>query len=92
MQPQTVEHPLIESIICPPQVREVFDEEALVGLAQSIKEVGVRQPIQIRRCGGKLLLTYGARRLAAAKKAGLTTIPAIIEDRFRSLKIANGRI
>ena len=63
------------------QTREVFDEVALEDLAGSIKEVGVLQPILVRPLGnGSYELVAGERRWRAARRAGLTTIPALIKD------------
>jgi ParB family chromosome partitioning protein len=57
----------------------VFDLEQLDELAQSIKEVGLLQPIVVRpQPHGQYELVMGERRLRASKQAGLTSIPAII--------------
>ncbi len=63
------------------QPRTVFSEEELEELSQSIKEHGVLQPIVVRRKGdGMFELIAGERRTRAAKKAGLSAIPAIIRN------------
>src|SRR5687767_6901855 len=62
------------------QPREAFDEEALGGLARSIREVGVLQPVVVRVREDGYELVAGERRLRAAKMAGLATIPAIIRE------------
>ncbi|MGA1145532.1 MAG: ParB/RepB/Spo0J family partition protein [Candidatus Nanopelagicales bacterium] len=67
----------------PQQPRQVFDEEALAELTFSIKEIGLLQPIVVRRLGSPqdgaaFELIAGERRLRASKDAGLSTIPAII--------------
>lgn len=62
------------------QPRERFDDEALGGLAMSIREVGVLQPIVVRRRDEGYELVAGERRLRAAKLAGLATIPAVIRE------------
>lgn len=62
------------------QPRETFDEEGIVALASSIREVGVLQPIVVRRREDGYELVAGERRLRAAKHAGLATIPAVIRD------------
>jgi ParB family chromosome partitioning protein len=64
----------------PKQPRTHFDEETIDSLAASIREVGVLQPIVVRRSQGGYELIAGERRLRAAKKAGLATIPAVIRD------------
>ncbi|MDD4149160.1 MAG: ParB/RepB/Spo0J family partition protein [Bacteroidales bacterium] len=63
----------------PFQPRSTFDEEALQELADSIKELGVIQPITVRYLEtGKFQLISGERRLRASKLAGLKKIPAYI--------------
>ncbi|MGD9793384.1 MAG: ParB/RepB/Spo0J family partition protein [Acidimicrobiia bacterium] len=63
----------------PFQPRRSFDEEGLVSLAASIRELGVLQPILVRITDdGRYQLVAGERRLRASKRAGLDTIPAII--------------
>jgi ParB family chromosome partitioning protein len=70
----------IDSIeINPFQPRSNFNEEALQELAISIKELGVIQPITVRKLDfNKYQLISGERRLRASKQAGFTTIPAYI--------------
>ncbi|MDP6922941.1 MAG: ParB/RepB/Spo0J family partition protein [Lutibacter sp.] len=63
----------------PFQPRSYFHEEALHELADSIKELGVIQPITVRKmAGNKFQLVSGERRLRASKSIGNTTIPAFI--------------
>ena len=63
----------------PKQPRSVFDEDALNELVESIKEVGLLQPVVVRPLGdGRYELVMGERRLRASQKAGLSTIPAIV--------------
>jgi ParB family transcriptional regulator, chromosome partitioning protein len=64
----------------PRQPREEFNQESLEGLAASIREVGVLQPIVVRRDNGGYELVAGERRLRAAKLAELATIPAVIRE------------
>jgi ParB/RepB/Spo0J family partition protein len=66
---------------CDPQARERFDEESLIGLAQSIKESGVLQPLLVRRDGERFVVVEGERRLRACRKAGIPEVPVIIDDR-----------
>ena len=70
----------IDSIeINPFQPRTNFNEETLQELAKSIKELGVIQPITVRKLEfNKFQLISGERRLRATKLIGLTTIPAYI--------------
>lgn len=68
------------------QPREIFDEEALVGLTDSVRELGVLQPILVRPSGKgpeggeSYELIAGERRWRAARRAGLSTIPAIVRE------------
>lgn len=63
----------------PQQPREHFDEEALAALADSIREVGVLQPVLVRATeDGTYELIAGERRWRASRRVGLQTIPAII--------------
>jgi len=64
----------------PRQPRTLFDEESLESLARSIQEVGVLQPVVVRRLETGYELVAGERRLRAARLAGLATIPAVIRD------------
>ena len=65
----------------PLQPRNHFDEEAMSSLAASIREVGVLQPILVRDLGeGEYELIAGERRWRAARRAGLQTIPVIIQS------------
>ena len=62
----------------PAQPRKVFREEALVELADSIRQHGILQPLSVRRVGNTYELIAGERRLRAAQLAGLSDIPCII--------------
>jgi ParB family chromosome partitioning protein len=64
----------------PRQPRVDFPEESLAALARSIREVGVLQPVVVRRRDGGYELVAGERRVRAAKLAGLATIPAIVRE------------
>ena len=64
----------------PQQPRTHFDEETLSGLAESIGEVGVLQPVVVRTEGDRYILIAGERRCRAARIAGLDEIPAIIKS------------
>lgn len=74
----------------PHQPRRSFDEETLVGLADSIREVGVLQPLLVRASGEQFELIAGERRLRAAKRAGLTEVPVVVRtaDDLASLEQA----
>ena len=84
----------------PHQPRQVFDEDDITELAASIKEVGLLQPIVVRRREhgddgeADYELIMGERRLRAAKEAGLETIPAVVryaadEDLLRDALLEN---
>lgn len=65
----------------PRQPRGIFDEDELEGLATSIRDMGLLQPLVVRRTGeDRYELIAGERRLRASRIAGLTTVPAIIRD------------
>jgi ParB family transcriptional regulator, chromosome partitioning protein len=63
------------------QPRQVFEEEAMAELVHSITEVGLLQPIVVRRSGGDTFeLVMGERRWRASQLAGLDVIPAIVRE------------
>ena len=62
----------------PAQPRELFREESLTELADSIRQHGILQPLSVRRVGTSYELIAGERRLRAGMMAGLTEIPCII--------------
>lgn len=63
----------------PFQPRTEFDETALKELAESIKQLGVIQPVTLRKLdNGRYQIIMGERRCRASKLAGLTTVPAFI--------------
>ncbi len=62
------------------QPRKTFDEEELKGLAESIEEHGVLQPLILRKQGEKYQIIAGERRYRAAKQAGLEKVPALVKD------------
>ena len=64
----------------PKQPRNKFDDATLMELADSIKEVGVLQPITVKKNGDYYVIIAGERRWRAARIAGLEKIPAIEKD------------
>jgi ParB family transcriptional regulator, chromosome partitioning protein len=75
----------------PSQPRRAFDEQALQGLADSIRARGVLQPVLVRPApGGRYELIAGERRWRAAKLAELDRVPAIVRhhDDATSLEVA----
>lgn len=75
------------------QPRTSFDEEAMVSLAASIREVGVLQPILVRDLGeGRYQLIAGERRWRAAKRVGLPSIPAIVRTATEAERLEHALI
>jgi len=62
------------------QPRRVFDEEKLRGLAKSIAQQGLIQPVLLRPKGGKYVIVHGERRFQAHKMLGLKTIRAEVRE------------
>lgn len=75
------EIPIEQIIPNPDQPRKTFKKNELDELAESIKEIGVIQPILIKKSNDKeYVLIAGERRLRASKIAGLKKIPVIIRE------------
>ncbi|CAN5351084.1 MAG: ParB/RepB/Spo0J family partition protein [Acidimicrobiia bacterium] len=65
----------------PRQPRSYFDDEAMGTLAESIREIGLLQPVVVRALGDERFeLIAGERRCRAARMAGLVDVPAIVRD------------
>ena len=64
----------------PDQPRMDFNEDALRGLAESIRADGVLQPLLVRPVNNRYTLIVGERRLKAARLAELPSVPAIVRD------------
>jgi len=64
----------------PYQPRDAFDEQALGALADSIREVGLLQPVLVRPAGDGFELIAGERRWRAAQRVGLQAIPALVRE------------
>ncbi|WP_322180874.1 ParB/RepB/Spo0J family partition protein [Neglectibacter caecimuris] len=64
----------------PSQPRKEFREEELSGLAESIRENGLLQPVTVRKEGGRYYLVAGERRLRACRLLGLSQIPALLME------------
>ncbi|MGA9595406.1 MAG: ParB/RepB/Spo0J family partition protein [Acidimicrobiia bacterium] len=64
----------------PQQPRQRFDDTSLGSMADSIREVGVLQPVVVRPSEEGYILIAGERRCRAAQLAGLEEIPALIRD------------
>ncbi len=72
------------------QPRKRFEETALRELADSIAELGVIQPIIVRRNGSRFVIIAGERRFRAARMAGLQEIPALVReaDKLERMQVA----
>ena len=76
--PVLTEIPVADITPNPNQPRVHFDEESLGELADSIAQIGVLQPILVRRVDDGYQLIAGERRWRAARRAGLATVPAVV--------------
>lgn len=66
----------------PAQPRQTFPQESLAELAESIRQDGVIQPIEVTEvAANRYLIVHGERRWRAAQLAGLETIPAVVQRR-----------
>src|SRR5579864_6482075 len=75
------------------QARKVFDEEAIKGLAESMKQEGLLQPITVRLAGEAYELISGERRLRGAKLLGWPAIDAkVIQTLSEAEAAAKGLI
>lgn len=76
---QFVHLDMIEAL---PQVRTIFEKEPLAELAESIKAVGMLQPVLLRKntSGIKFEIIAGERRVRAARLAGLEAVPALVGE------------
>lgn len=74
------ELPLNDVEVNPLQPRQRFDAEALATLAESIRQIGLLQPIVVRETGlvGRYEIIAGERRWRASQVAGVDTIPAVV--------------
>src|SRR6476661_478024 len=64
----------------PYQPRERFDEEQLNELTESIREVGILQPVLVRPVGDEFELIAGERRWRAARRLGIGRMPALVRE------------
>lgn len=72
--------PIQEIIPNPSQPRTQFDDEALKELADSIKQLGVIQPITVKKQGDKYIIISGERRWRASQMVGISELPAYIRE------------
>lgn len=78
--PITHEIPIGSIVPNPHQPRLHFDETKLTELADSIKVHGILQPLIVTKAGSGYELIAGERRLQAAKRAGLATVPVVVKE------------
>ena len=64
----------------PFQPRKTFDQDEIKSLSETIRAHGILQPLVVRQVGDRFQLIAGERRLRAAKLAGLSDVPAIVQD------------
>ena len=79
-QPVRDRVPLADIRPNPAQPRRHFDEAALESLSASIRQRGLLQPLVVRRVSDGYELISGERRLRAAQRAGLETVPVMVRD------------
>ena len=77
---QMTEIAISQIIPNPTQPRTQFDEEALKELSDSIKQLGIIQPITVKKQDEKYIIISGERRWRASQLAGLSTLPAYIRE------------
>lgn len=87
---RVVEIPVSQIDTNPNQPRKVFDEEKLQQLAESIRSVGVIQPLTVCKNRNRYAIIAGERRWRAARLAGLSEIPCIVRsyDTIRQMEIS----
>ena len=64
----------------PNQPRKTFTDDAIIKLADSIRQYGMIQPITVRKVGESYEIISGERRLRAAKELGMECVPCVIMD------------
>jgi ParB family chromosome partitioning protein len=81
LSPALAQIPLDRIAPNPYQPRRTFDERSIEELARSVREHGIVQPIVVTRAGdNRYRLIAGERRVRAAQKAGLQSVPAVIKE------------
>lgn len=77
---EIIEIPIKKIVANPDQPRQIFDDEGIQELSDSIKAFGVLQPISVRQVGDAFELIMGERRLRASVLAEMDSVPAIVID------------
>ena len=86
MKEEILQIPL-DKIDFAPQVREVFDEQLITGLAKNIEEAGQRLPALLFPIGDRFGIEDGARRILALKSLGRKTVMAVIKEKPSDAKL-----
>jgi ParB family chromosome partitioning protein len=78
---EPIQYLATEVIECEPQVRGTVADASVMGLARSMQEVGLQQPIRVRQDGARFIVVDGERRLRAARLIKMKEIAAIVEEK-----------
>lgn len=78
---EAIQYLPVDQVECEAQVRGHVADESLMGLARSMQEVGLQQPIRVRRDGGRFIVVDGERRVRAALLVKMKEIAAIVEEK-----------
>jgi ParB family chromosome partitioning protein len=84
MECETIQYLKVAMLVVLPQVRKRVNRDGLNGLTETVRRLGVKIPIRVRREGDRFIVVDGHLRLLAAKAAGLETVPCIIEEKHLS--------
>lgn len=80
LKTEIVSIPVTQIVANPYQPRKIFSDEELQDLAESIKSIGLIQPITVRQVEEHYEIVVGERRFRAVKMAGLEAIPAVVAN------------
>lgn len=80
LQSEIIQVPIHQIVANPYQPRKIFSEAELGELAESIKHMGLIQPITVRAVADQFEIIVGERRFRAAQLVGMTHIPAILAN------------
>lgn len=86
MKEEVLQIPL-EKIDFAPQVREIFDEQLIAGLAANIEEAGQLQPVLLFPLGDRYGIEDGERRCRAMKHLGRKTVASIVKEKPSEAKL-----
>lgn len=80
LKTEIVSIPVTQIVANPYQPRKIFSDEELQDLAESIKSIGLIQPITVRQIDEHYEIVVGERRFRAVQMAGLQAIPAVVAN------------